>query len=360
MFCGHIFGRMPVKSNRWIFPSKLFLTSIRASLNGFGNITLSKTDLITKPPTPVLLLKDKHIYIQHSFTCLQNHQIPSLQKAYITDLITRSPAAKLSSAELDYIKYFCTNPPPSLLRYIQIDRPTNSRACSAALTPTQGNTDRALAQRNSTGPKEARTQHWPKGSTDTTLAQRKHRHSTGPKETQTQHWPKGSTDTALAQRKHGHSTGPKEAWTQHRPKGSMDRVLAQRNHWPKGTAPALRKHGYSTGPKEALAQRKHRRITGPEEVWTQHWPKGSTDTSLAQRKYGHSTGPKEAQTHHWPRGSMDTALAQRKHRHSTGPKEGQHWPKGRTALAQRKHRQHWPKGAMLWKSSQALKRSWYR
>ena len=53
---------MPVKSKRWTFPSKLFLTAIRASLNGFGNITFSKTDLITKPPTPVLLLKDKHIY----------------------------------------------------------------------------------------------------------------------------------------------------------------------------------------------------------------------------------------------------------------------------------------------------------
>ena len=62
MFCGYIFGRRPVKSKRWTFPSKLFLTAIRASLNGFGNITFSKTDLITKPPTPVLLLKDKHIY----------------------------------------------------------------------------------------------------------------------------------------------------------------------------------------------------------------------------------------------------------------------------------------------------------
>ena len=255
MFCGHISGRMPVKSNRWIFPSKLFLTSIRASLNGFGNITFSKTDLITKPPTPVSLLKDKHIY-NVVLLVYRTTGIPSLQNAYITDLITRSPAAMLSSAELDYLKYFCTNLPPSLLRYIQTDRPTNSRACSAALTSTQGNTDTALAQRNSTGPKEARTQHWPKGNTDTAPAQRKHGHSTGPKE-------------ALAQRKHRHITGPEEVWTQHWPKGSTDTSLAQR------------KYGHSTG---------------PEEVWTQHWPKGSTDTSLAQRKYGHSTGPKEAQT----------------------------------------------------------------
>ena len=89
-------------------------------------------------------------------------------------MITRSPAAMLSSAELDYLKYFCTNLPPSLLRYIQTDRPTNSRACSAALTSTQGNTDTVLAQRNSTGPKEAKTQHRPKGRMDTSLAHRKY------------------------------------------------------------------------------------------------------------------------------------------------------------------------------------------
>ena len=149
----------------------------------------------------------------------------------------------------------------------------------------------------------ARTYHWPKGSTDISLAQRKHGHSTGPKDGWTYHWPKGSTDTTLAQskhgqstgpkgplaqrqhgtaqRKHGHNTGPKEAWTEYWPKGTTGPKAAR--HWSKGTAPAQRKHGQSTGPKEALAQRKHRHITGPEEVWTQHWPKESTDIALAQR-----------------------------------------------------------------------------